>query len=155
MDYRIAGLPAERFTHLFGLGDDELARQGARRAVADAMPGYPCRITLEDAEPGESLILLHWTHLDAATPYRGSGPIFVRENARRHFDAINVVPLQLRRRTLSVRAFDDAGWMLHARVIQGEDLGGAIPELFADGDVAYLHVHIASRGCYAARVDRA
>lgn len=154
MDYRIAGLPAETFTDLFGLPDDELARRGARRFVADAMPGFPCRITLEDAAPGESLILLHWTHLDVATPYRGGGPIFVREYARQHFDAVNVVPLQLLRRTLSVRAFDADGWMRHGRVVQGEDLEPLIHELFADGEVACLHVHNAGRGCYAARVDR-
>lgn len=155
MDYRMTGLPAENFTDLFGLDDDALARRGARRAVADAMPGFPCRITLEDAAPGESLILLHWTHLDAATPYRGGGPIFVREHARQHFDAVNVVPLQLMRRTLSVRAFDAAGWMRHGRVVQGEGLEPLIRELFADGEVAFLHVHNAGRGCFAARVDRA
>jgi hypothetical protein len=155
MDYRITGLPAAHFSDLFGLDDAALARRGARRMIADALPGYPCRITLEDAEPGEPVILLHWTHLDVDTPYRGGGPIFVREAARAHFDAINRVPLQLSRRILSVRAFDAAGWMRHGRVVQGEALEALTGEMFADGEVAYLHVHNAGRGCYAARIDRA
>ena len=44
MGFRITGLPAERFSHLFALSDAELAEQGAVRQIADARdPGYPCR----------------------------------------------------------------------------------------------------------------
>ena len=155
MSFRITGLPAEAFADLRGLDDAALAARGVRRVIADAFPGYPCRITLEDAPPGESLLLLNWTHLDGDTPYRGNGPVFVRENALVSFDAVGVVPLQQRRRTLSVRAYDAAGFMRHGRVVEGETLEAQIGELFADAEVAFLHVHNAGRGCYAARVDRA
>lgn len=155
MSFRITGLPAESFADLRGLDDAALAARGVRRVVADAFPGYPCRITLEDASPGEALLLLNWTHLDGDTPYRGNGPIFVRENALQAFDAVDEVPLQQRRRTLSVRAYDAAGFMRHGRVVEGESLSAQIGELFDDPDVAFLHVHNAARGCYAARVDRA
>ena len=141
MSFRITGLPADAFADLRGLDD--------------AFPGYPCRITLEDAEPGELLLLLNWTHLDGDTPYRGNGPIFIRENALQSFDAVDEVPLQQRRRTLSVRAYDAAGFMRHGRVVEGEALAVQIAQLFDDGEVAFLHVHNAGRGCYAARVDRA
>lgn len=155
MSFRITGLAADAFVHLYGLDDAALAAHGVRRVVADAFPGYPCRITLEDAEPGESLLLLNWTHLDGDTPYRGSGPIFVREHAQQSFDAVDVVPLQQRRRTLSVRAYDADGFMRHGAVVEGADLQARIGELFADDGVAFLHLHNAARGCYAARVDRA
>lgn len=155
MSFRITGLSADSFAGLRGLDDAALAARGVRRVVADTFPGYPCRITLEDAQPGESLLLLNWTHLDGDTPYRGNGPIFVRENALQAFDAVDEVPLQQRRRTLSVRAYDAAGFMRHGRVVEGESLSAQIGELFQDADVAFLHVHNAARGCYAARVDRA
>ncbi len=71
------------------------------RMQADSKPGYPCRITLEDAEPGESLLLLRWTHLDMQTPYRASGPIFVRELARETGLYRNSIPEQQRIRLLS------------------------------------------------------
>ena len=49
MTFRITGLPAEDFTHLFALTDAELATQGAVRRVADHRePGFPCRVSLAD-----------------------------------------------------------------------------------------------------------
>lgn len=155
MTFRITGLDPDAFAHLRGLDAAALAAHGARRVLADASPGYPCRISLQDAEPGEALLLVHWIHHDSRSPYRGGGPIFIREAALARFDALDVVPLQQRRRTLSVRAFDAAGDMRHGRVIDGEMLAALAEEFFADAEVAFLHVHNAGRGCYACRVDRA
>ena len=155
MEYVVKGLPLEPFQHLFGLSDEELLRHGAKRYVADAKPGYPCRITLEDAEPGESLLLLNWRHLDADTPYRSDGPIFVREAARAAFEGRNEIPEQQRSRLLSVRAYDKDGWMLAADVTEGAELELLIAKFFADAAIDYLHVHNARRGCYACRIDRA
>jgi hypothetical protein len=63
MGFRITGLPAERFSHLFALSDAELAEQGAVRQIADARdPGYPCRISLTDSKPGDELVLVNYEH---------------------------------------------------------------------------------------------
>ena len=154
MDYRIKGLPLAPFQPLFGLDETELAARGIVRMVADSKPGYPCRITLEDAEPGESLLLLNWRHQDADTPYRADGPIFVREAAMETRELRNAVPQQQRDRLLSVRAYDAQGWMHDADVLQGTELEAAIERSFADARIDYLHVHNARRGCYACRVER-
>ena len=154
MDYIVKGLPLEPFLPLFGLSDEELRRHGAKRYVADAKPGYPCRITLRDAEPGETLLLLNWRHLDVDTPYRSDGPIFVREAALASFEARNQIPEQQRCRLLSVRAYDKGGWMQGAEVVQGAGLESTIAKFFADPTVDYLHVHNANRGCYACRIER-
>ena len=82
-DFRISGLPAEPFQSYFAMTDAELAAHGASRVVATEadlglMP--PCRVSLRDAEVGERSILLHYAHHTAETsPYRASGPIYVRE----------------------------------------------------------------------------
>ena len=39
-------------------------------------------------------------------------------------------------------------------VVDGRDLEAAVQTLFADPRAAYLHVHYARPGCYAARVER-
>lgn len=155
MDFRLTGLPAEPFLPLYGLDDDALAARGARRVIADAHPGYPCRVSLEDAPAGAALILLNWPHLEGPTPYRGAGPIFVREGARQAFDAVNVVPPQQHTRLLSVRAYDADGWMRDADVVEGVVLEPLIARLFGDPRVQFLQVHNARRGCYACRVERA
>ncbi|HEX2083783.1 MAG TPA: DUF1203 domain-containing protein, partial [Xanthomonadaceae bacterium] len=104
MDYIVSGLPIAPFQPLFGLDDPALAARGVTRMVADIKPGFPCRITLEDAEPGEPVLLLNWRHLDVDTPYRADGPIFVRESALATRVVRNAIPEQQRSRLLSVRA---------------------------------------------------
>ncbi|WP_447726909.1 DUF1203 domain-containing protein [Sphingomonas koreensis] len=154
MSYVIHGLDPAPFRHLYGLSDSELAAQGAVRMIADAKPGYPCRVTLEDAEPGSAVLLVNHEHLPVDTPYRSRHAIFVAEGAERPARYEAAIPDQLRSRLLSVRAFDADDMMIDAEVLGGEKLQAEIGRMFADPRVAYLHVHNARRGCFAARVDR-
>ena len=153
--YRVTGLPLDPFRDLFGLGEAELAARGVRRVVADAKPGFPCRISLEDAEPGEPLLLLNFEHQPADTPFRSRHAIFVREAARTTHDGVGTLPEQLRVRLLSLRAFDSEHMMVDAEVAEGREAEPVIERLLADPRTAYLHAHFARRGCYAARIDRA
>jgi len=155
MDFRIRGLDPAAFTPLHALRDDELAARRALRRVADSKPGFPCRVTLEDAEPGERVLLLNYEHLPVETPYRASHAIFVREAAREPYDATNTIPSALESRLLAIRAFDAAGSMVDAEIVEGVHAPGLIRKLFARGGVAYLHAHFARRGCFAARIDHA
>jgi hypothetical protein len=154
MTFRITGLPAERFAHLFALSDAELAEKGAVRRIADARsPGYPCRISLTDSQPGDELLLVNYEHHPVDSPYRTRFAIYVRKGEET-YDAVNQVPDQLRRRQLAVRAFDASAMMVGWELIDGRELAAAIDRLFAEPRAAYLHVHYAAPGCYAARVDR-
>lgn len=155
MSFRLSGLSPDAFVPLYGLPDAALAARGVRRVIADAPLGYPDRIEMRDAAPGESLLLLNHVHHDVANPFRASHAIFVREGATRRYEAVDEVPDVLRVRPISLRAFDAAGFMTDADLVDGRELGAAIERLFADGSVAYLHAHYAKRGCYAARVERA
>jgi len=155
MDYRITGLPPQRFAHLFALDDDALARHRAVRRIVDEKPGAPCRVSLEDAEPGEEVLLLNHEHHAVDSPYRASHAIYVRRDAREAYDRVNQVPPALASRLLSVRAYDAAGFMVAADVAQGTDLPALVARFLADPQVAYLHAHYARAGCFAARIDRA
>ena len=152
--FRITGLPAERFAPLFGLPDAELARHRALRRTCDEKPGFPCRVSLEDAEPGESVLLVNYEHLPVDSPYRASHAIYVRERIQPAFEAVNEIPPALRSRLLSVRALDAKGMMLDADIAEGRDLAPLVARLFANEATAYLHAHFARRGCFAARIDR-
>lgn len=155
MSFQIVALPLEPFAPLFALDDDALRALGARRYVADRQPGFPCRVSLAAAAPGERVVLVPYVHQDADSPYRASGPIFVRENARPITLDAGAVPELLRSRVLSVRAYDADALMLSADVVEGGNLEGVIELMLADRRVAYLHVHFARPGCFACRVDRA
>lgn len=152
MNFRITGLPADAFAHLFALSDAELAAHGAVRQTVDY--AAPCRISLTDAAPGEELILVNYEHHAVASPYRMRYAIFVRAGEQT-FDALGRVPDQLRTRTLAVRAFDDAAMMVGFELIDGTELEVAVERLFADVRAHYLHIHFAAPGCYAAKVERA
>jgi hypothetical protein len=155
MNFQISGLPLNYFAPLFALSDQELASRDAVRVIADQQPGFPCRVSLKDAEIGERVILLNYEHLAVASPYRSRHAIYVRESATEANFAVDAVPEQLRTRLLSVRAFDAQGMMTSAEVAPGTALEDVIEELFSKEAVDYLHIHNAKRGCYAARVNRA
>ena len=156
MSFIVSGLPVQPFQHLFGLPDAVLAAEGAIRHTADAPVGFPCRITLEDAPAGETVLLLNYEHQPADTPYRARHAIFVRESATAAQNLLDQIPASLAIRPyISLRAFDAGGMMLDAEVAPGAELIAPIERLLATSDAAYLHAHYAGRGCYAARVERA
>ena len=152
MPFRIRGLAADQFAHLFALTDAELAAQGALRKIADGP--HPCRISLTDATPGDEVILANYEHHAVASPYRARFAIYVRAGEET-YDAVDTVPDQLRRRTLAVRGFDERGMMTGWELIEGVFLEEAIERQFANASARYLHIHFAAPGCYAARVERA
>jgi hypothetical protein len=155
MSYQLRGLEPALFEDLFALPDAELAARGMRWMRADQPVGFPCRISLEDAPVGEDVLLLPFVHQESRSPYRASGPIFVRRGRRQAAQIVDRMPSYLTLRPLSVRAYDAADEMLDADVVDGAAAAPLIERYLARPDVAYLHVHFARRGCFACRVDRA
>ena len=152
MHFHIRGLDPERFNALF-TDPIQLAARNGRRVVADAPTGFPCRVSLVDAQPGDELVLVSFEHHPTSSPYRASGPIFVRRGAE-PFDAVDRVPEMLRSRQLSVRAYDAHGDLVRAEVCPGTELEAMIADLFAEPEAHELHVHFARAGCFACTVTR-
>ncbi|HEY7798086.1 MAG TPA: DUF1203 domain-containing protein [Hyphomonadaceae bacterium] len=153
--FQISPLPSRQFSHLFGKTDDELAAIGVTVMTADSKPGFPCRVSLRDAEPGERVLLLNHEHQAADTPYRSAHAIFVIDGAEDAAPLEGEVPEVMQRRTLSVRAFTADHMMTDADLVDGKDAARLFERLLADPKVAYLQAHYAKRGCYAARIERA
>jgi Protein of unknown function (DUF1203) len=154
MPFRISGLSAEPFRHLYGLADSELLARGAHRYTVDKTPGFPDRIELRDMAPGETALLLNYIHQGADTPYRASHAIFVREGAEQTRSFVDEIPEALQRRMLSLRAFDAHHMMVDATLVDGRLAREAVERLLNTDAVAYIQTHYALRGCYAARIER-
>ena len=154
MDFRIRGLDPAPFAPLFAMDDETLAQRRAARRIADQQPGFPCRVTLADANPGEPVILLNYEHLPVDSPYRASHAIYV-SGAAKAFDAVNEIPPAFRERLLAIRAFDAAGLMIDADIVEGREAVPLVVRLLSLPSAAYLHAHYAKRGCYAGRIERA
>ncbi|WP_425100435.1 DUF1203 domain-containing protein [Tropicibacter sp. S64] len=154
MPFQIHALPAAQFAPLFTLDDTALAARNARRMTVNEHPGVPCRVSLADAEVGETVLLVNHCHLDVASPYRAFHAIYVRETAVQAQPPRGAVPDVLQRRLISLRGFDTDGMMVVAEVLEGTALADALPKVFDDRSVDVVHLHYAKPGCYAARVTR-
>jgi hypothetical protein len=155
MSFKVSPLPASRFRDLFGQSDAALLAAGVEPVIADVRPGFPCRVSLRDAEPGERVLLLNYEHQAAATPFRSSYAVYVIDGAEEARLEVGDVPELMRSRLMSVRAFSEDGHLLGADVATGDDIAPLFETLLGDPKVGYLHAHYARPGCYAARVDRA
>jgi hypothetical protein len=153
MPDRIAGLDPADFAPFWTMEDEELRSHGARRVTADADRGFPCRVTLEDAREGESLLLVHHVHHDVDGPYRSAFAIFVREEAEQAV-YVDDCPPCFDGRTLSLRGFDETGALAEARLAAPGDADAAIRALLADRRIAHINAHNAAAGCFAARIER-
>ena len=124
---------------------------GAVRVRVDKPNAYPCRRCLRDGEVGETMQLLSYDPFLGASPYSGPGPIYVHDRDCTPFDGQDI-PDQLTRRLLSVRAYDERHMLVDAEVTEGAELE-FVAERMLGGEAAYLHVHNARPGCFAARID--
>ena len=152
--FRLVGLEPSRFDALFALDDAQLREQHAVRVRADHSPGYPCRISLQDAEPGDELLLLPFEHQPAHSPYQASGPIFVRRGARQATLPPGELPPYVTQRLISLRAYDERDMIVDAGVAEGDALRGEIERMLRDARVRYIHLHNARRGCFSCRLER-
>jgi hypothetical protein len=154
MTYQISGLDPSPYSHLIGLSDQDLATHDAVRMTADRKPSFPCRITLDDAEVGETLLLLNHCSHEGGNPYRATHAIFVSEAATEAARFEDEIPPALDRRILSLRAFDAKGMMTDAALAQPGEADAVIRRLLSDPRVDHIDAHNAIRGCFAARIER-
>lgn len=155
MGFQIMALEYPRFADFFAMSDDDLAAHLAVRMTATKKPGFPCRVSLADADVGDELILINYVHQEGASPYRAAHAVFVRKGVEQRHPAINEVPELFRSRMLSLRAFDDRAMIVAADLVDGKNLESALDGMLAETAVSCVHIHFAKFGCYAARAVRA
>jgi hypothetical protein len=155
MTFQARGLDPADFAPLFDLSDAELAAHRAVRVIVDAKPGYPERLSMRDAEPGEELILVNYEHQAADSPYRSRHAVYVSPTVAAAELPPGALPPYFTGRTIALRAFDDLGMIVGAELVDGAEAAPAVDALLANPKAAYLHAHFAKYGCFAARIDRA
>ena len=154
MNFKIRSLEDKEFSALFSLNNLELEKRGAIKMIVDKFPGFPCRVSLEDAEIGEEVILIPYQHHKTSSPYQASGPIFVREGAKTSIWNTNEIPKMLNHRLLSLRGYNDNGIMKKTSVTEGNQLKEQILRIFGNEEIKYIDIHNAGPGCYNCRVER-
>lgn len=152
--FQLVGVEHEQFGPLFKLSDAELASRGIVRRIANSDSGFPCRVSLEDASAGDELLLLHYLHHSVSSPYRASGPIYVRRGQTKRVLVPGLVPDYVTRRIISMRTYGSEHMMLSADVQEGSGVARALEQLFTDPAVSYVHLHNVKQGCFSCHVRR-
>jgi hypothetical protein len=153
LDFRFVALPSNQFAHLVQKPAEELAALHSRRYLVDR-DGYFCRLTLEDAPLGETVILTNYQHQPAESPFQSAHAVYIRETAQPKFFDVNTVPRVLRAKLLSVRAFNGEHYITDAEVVPGDGLDNLLERFLSNPATEYIHVHSAKMGCYFCKVDR-
>ncbi len=155
MTLLVRGLDPALFAPLFERSAAELAALGIHRRISDAEPAYPCRVSLAHAPVGSELLLLPYEHQPARSPYRASGPIYVRRGAVR-WESTDALPdCLVRARALSLRGYDERDLIADSAVVAPGEVKARLEAMLASPAIAYVHVHNAGPGCFSCRVDRA
>jgi len=152
--FQISGIENIDFNYFFGLTEEELREKNAVKMIVDEQPGFPCRVSLKDANIGEEVILIPFEHHKVDSPYQSSGPIFIRKNALAARLEINEIPVMLRHRLLSLRVYDQKGMMVDGRTMEGKKLKKEIGNIFENELAEYIQVHNSSPGCYNCQINR-
>ena len=121
--------------------------------MASSKPGYPCVISLKDANVGEDVWLLPYEHISSNSPFQSKGPIYIRAGVKQATYR-NSIPDNLKTRMLSVRAYDEQDMMVDAHTLEGSALEAFIQEVFQDADTKYIQVHISGPGCFNCQIER-
>ncbi|MEP2103432.1 MAG: DUF1203 domain-containing protein [Parasphingorhabdus sp.] len=149
MTYQITGISPET------LASHKKTNESRTVSVkATSKPGFPCRVSLEDAEEGEELLLFHHVSHDVESPYRSSYAIYARSSATKAARYTDEVPPVFQGRPLGMRAFGTDAMLKTAGLSMPGDADKTIRELFELDEVAYIDVHNAAHGCFVARVER-
>ena len=153
INFRISAI-GQDFQNLFDMNELELEEIGAKRMIVDEKPGFTCRVSLEDANIGEEVILFYYEHHKVKSPYKASGPIFIRKNTIKADLAVNEIPSLLNHRLLSLRIYNGDGMMIDAKTIKGNILRKEILQVFRNKNAKYIQVHNAGPGCYNCQINR-
>lgn len=154
MNFQITALDHTQFESMFRLSDEELLDIGGIKMNVDEKPGFPCRVSLEDANIGEEVILVPFEHHRTNSPYQAKGPIFIRKGLKQKKLEVNEIPKMLEHRLLSFRGYNNEGIMKSAKTGEGKETKKIIREIFENKEIQYIQIHNSSPGCFNCQVNR-
>lgn len=153
-DVRFVAMPTED-AEAFWAGGPDANGQTPERHVSDGN-GVPCRHCLRDVAEGEAYLILAYRPFPDAQPYAEVGPVFLHaEPCARHPESGAPPESFLKRAGYLVKGYggDDRIVYGTGQIVPPGDINAVADQIFARGDVRYIHVRSALNNCFSCRID--
>ncbi|GGV89218.1 hypothetical protein GCM10015535_42560 [Streptomyces gelaticus] len=138
-----------------------------REPFTDPEGGAPLRCCLRHSEPGERIVLVSYAPLQRWAsdtgaepgPYDERGPVFVHAEECEGAASGSAYPVELHGARRVLRSYDARGHIIGGRLIEipkerASEVDHALSAVFADPDVALVHVRAVEFGCFMVEVRR-
>ena len=125
------------------------------RHVSDGA-GNPCRHCLCDVPKGAEMLVLAHKPFASSHPYAEVGPIFLCADTCERGGGADLPDILTTSPDYLIKGYsaDDRIVYGTGAVTPTHEIGDRIAAIFANPEVAYLHVRSARNNCYQARIDR-
>src|SRR6266545_4300144 len=117
--------------------------------------GSPVRCCLRLSRAGERIALIAYRPPGTAGAYAEVGPVFVHAHPCAGYAEPNAYPAAYRARQQVLRAYDAAGRIADATLVDGSTAEDGIARLLADPAVTIVHSRNVLYGCYMFAIERA
>ena len=151
MSFRITAIPADELARIRAAGQDI---QGNPFTSREAGGGEPLRCCLRPARTGERIALISYRPTGTAGAYAETGPVFVHAQPCEGYPTDGGWPPGFRDRQQVLRAYDAAGRIADAILVEGTEAEAGIAKLLADPEHVVVHSRNVLYGCYMFAVSR-
>jgi hypothetical protein len=149
--FRIDAIPANELDRIRTAGHDIEDNPFTPR---DAEGGEPLRCCLRPSRAGERIALIAFRPTGTAGAYAETGPVFVHAEPCAGYPVDGGWPPEFRDRQQVLRAYDAAGRIADAILVDGADAETGIAKLLADPATVVVHSRNVLYGCYMFAVSR-
>ena len=117
--------------------------------------GAPCRHCLREVPEGQGMILIGHSPFTRPGPFREVGPIFICAEDCARYATPECLPDVVRNRLVQLRAYSATEEILydHSTLLQGTEVEAALPPVFDDPRVAFVHLRSGLNGCFLCQVE--
>ena len=151
---KIAALPTNIVRALQDGGPDAHG-QTPERAVSDG-GGNPCRHCLQYIPQDEDMLILAHRPFPTAQPYAETGPIFLCADRCAPHQTDQMPEVFTRSPDYLIKGYGQDNRIVYGTgiVIAKDKMMQQAEDIFADEQVAYIHIRSSRNNCYQARIDR-
>ncbi|KHA50658.1 DUF1203 domain-containing protein [Sulfitobacter geojensis] len=118
--------------------------------------GTPCRHCLTHIPKGEDMLILAYRPFAKAQAYAETGPIFLCARDCTRGGGTSLPPILTTSPDYLLKGYCAQDRIVYGtgKIVTPAEIAAYVADVFADKNVAYIHVRSARNNCYQLRIDR-